>query len=163
MIKGCPGLRFKIVGRGGFIYFRAMKYWFLYIKLHVSAEDSQQVCNAVSALLGTEPTSFNPAKLGKTPYQLPHIPAIWSYKVIDKTDYFDFINHCLDLLEGKYEQLATLGAARNDILIWLNYEYQHQCAMEFSPQEMKRLGENGVHLNIDCFDRTNSPGSSHRA
>lgn len=134
-----------------------MKYWFLHINLHVSAEDSQQVGEAVSALLGAEPTKFKPATLGKAPSQHARIPALWTYQINEDEEtgpFLDFINHCLDLLAGKYEQLAVLGAARGDILIWLNYEYQYQCAMEFDPQQLQRLGENGVHLNIDCFDRT---------
>ncbi len=134
-----------------------MKYWFLHINLHVSADDSQRACDAVSALLGINPTELDPACLGETPHEDPHIPAIWTYQINDKEadgPSFDFINHCLDFLEGKREQLASLGVAEGGIGIWLNYEYEHQCSMSFNAQEMKRLGENGVHLNIDCFNRT---------
>lgn len=38
------------------------------------------------------------------------------------------------------------------------YEYDQQFGMEFHPQEMERLGQNGIHLNIDCW--TNSPQES---
>ena len=37
------------------------------------------------------------------------------------------------------------------ILFWMLYEYDQQCSMEFHSQEMKRLGESGIHLNIDYW------------
>ena len=40
-------------------------------------------------------------------------------------------------------------------------EYDQQCGMEFHPQEMVRLGQNGIHLNIDCW--TNSTEESTTA
>ena len=78
--------------------------------------------------------------------------SIWTYRVTTKLegDYFDFINEFLDILENKYDALATLGVKRSNILIWLIYEYYGQCALGFSPQEMKRLGANGISFNFDC-------------
>ena len=62
----------------------------------------------------------------------------------------------MDLIEPNIEALKTLGVQPNDIDVWLNYEYQHQCAMEFTPSEMKRLSANGITLCIDCFQTENS-------
>ena len=79
---------------------------------------------------------------------------LWTYQVItdeEHDNYFDFINHFLDMIEPNFEKLEILGVKREDITIWLFYEYTEQCAMEFNAQEMKRLGESGIPLNIDCI------------
>jgi len=49
--------------------------------------------------------------------------------------------------------------ARNEILFWMLYEYDQQCGMEFHPQEIIRLGQSGIHLNIDCWTN-NTEGST---
>ncbi len=55
-------------------------------------------------------------------------------------------------MEGKYELLATIGIERKDITIWMLYEYDQQCNLEFDPIRMKRLGDNGIGLCISCWD-----------
>lgn len=65
----------------------------------------------------------------------------------------DFINVLLDILEPNFSKLKVLGIEKHDILLWLVYEYQHQCAMSFHPEEMERLGKSGIALNIDCHER----------
>lgn len=40
---------------------------------------------------------------------------------------------------------------RDKILFWVLYEYEHQYGMEFHSKEIVRLGQNGIHLNIDCL------------
>lgn len=62
------------------------------------------------------------------------------------------ISDFLDLLEGKYQQLAEIGVRREDITVWKYYEYDGQCNMEFHPDETKRLGENGIVLCITCWE-----------
>jgi len=69
----------------------------------------------------------------------------------DEAPYFDFINVFLDALEPKIDELLKLGVTKDDITFWLLYEYDQQCGMEFHPQEMKRLGESGIVLCIDCW------------
>jgi hypothetical protein len=92
------------------------------------------------------------------------IPSSWTYKVIDdKADeYFDFINVFLDLLETKYPDLEKLNIKRNDISIWLLYEYG-QCNMEFDPQRLKRLGDNGITFCISCWDSGKEYGSENES
>lgn len=82
---------------------------------------------------------------------------IWRYCVTEheKDDYYDFINNFLDLLEGKYEQLRDINIQREDITIWMIYYYYGQCNMEFDPQRMKRLGDNGIKLCISCYQEEN--------
>jgi hypothetical protein len=77
----------------------------------------------------------------------------WIYEVITTEDdeYFDFINTFLDLLEGKYELLSNIGVKRDDIGIWMIYEYDNQCNMEFRPQDLGRLGGNNIGLCISCY------------
>jgi len=66
-------------------------------------------------------------------------------------DYFDFINLFLDILDGKYMQLASIGISKADISLWFLYQYEDQCNMEFLPNDLKRLGNNGIGLCISCW------------
>lgn len=118
-----------------------------YHRLHIHTDGSIETYNNITQLLGIEPAAINPDSKSGEPYSL------WTYDVDtkDEDSYFDFINAFLDILEPKFDGLEKLGVTRDHILFWLNYEYEHQCAMEFHPKEMKRLGESGIHLNIDCW------------
>lgn len=115
-------------------------YW-----LHINT-NNEQTYNAVSTIMKVEPEPNEESWFNKNLYQT------WSYKAVETEDdpVCDFIECFLNLLEDKYEVLAKHGIKRTDILFWLVYEYDQQCAMEFHPQQMKRLGENGIILNIDC-------------
>ncbi|MET4073692.1 hypothetical protein [Hymenobacter sp. UYCo722] len=110
--------------------------------LSIDYDANPETYAAISTLLGKMPAQFsNPAD------------GIWTYQVVtgSNDEYFDFINVFLDILEGKYDELAQLGVLRNDIQFWLNYEYHGQCNLEYPPQQMQRLGKNGVTLCISCF------------
>ena len=78
----------------------------------------------------------------------------WEYELVigENDDYIDFINYFLDILDGKYYQLEEIGIHRNNITIWMIYEYNNQCNMEFFPEDMKRLGSNGISFCISCYD-----------
>lgn len=69
----------------------------------------------------------------------------------DSEPYIDFINKFLNLLEGKYDQLSQIGIERDDITVWILYEYDRECNLEFSPEQMKRLGVNGITLCVSCW------------
>lgn len=75
----------------------------------------------------------------------------WVYE-IETTEYFDFINEFLNILEHNYKSLNKIGVLRDDISVWLIYGYNGQCNLEFSPKELKRLGENDISLCISCFE-----------
>jgi hypothetical protein len=118
-----------------------------YHQLFIHFENSAETYAAVTTLLGKTPVLAEPSKFSS------NIHDLWHYQVdTDEEDEpFHFIDAFLDILEGKYEALAALSVQREDITFWLIYEYKQQCAIEFPPIEMKRLGENGIHLNIDCY------------
>ena len=105
--------------------------------------------NPYQTFWGVEPMPFKPSKI----FPMDTFDN-WTYEVIEKESdkNFDFINEFLDLIEPHLTELKKLDISTNDILIWKLYEYQGQCAMEFHPSEMKRLGEFGIHLNIDCWE-----------
>ena len=125
------------------IFTEQMKYH----RLHIDLDGTVETYNKITQLLELEPATIDmDSKFGQT-YSL------WTYEVDinDEDEYFDFINTFLDILEPKFTALEELGVKKNNILFWLIYEYDQQCAMEFHPQEMKRLGESDIHLNIDCW------------
>lgn len=47
--------------------------------------------------------------------------------------------------------LKEIGIDRDMISVWYLYKYDEQCNMEFSPERMKRLGDNGITLCISCW------------
>lgn len=108
----------------------------LYYSLQLNSEESKY--DALTSLLGVKPKD----KRG------------WIYEVVveQKDEPFDFINSFLNVLEGKYEQLDELGVSRENITIWMIYEYNGQCNMEFEPQDLERLGKNGISLCISCYE-----------
>ena len=120
-----------------------MKYYNLYINF----ENSVDTYNAVKEIFQIEPQKNTPTKFNQNLFDK------WWYQAVQKeTDASsDFINFFLDLLEPNFEKLSQLGISKSDIIIWMVYEYDKQCSMEFHPQEMKRLGENGISFNIDCY------------
>jgi hypothetical protein len=112
-------------------------------KLQISFSPSKQTLEEVSTILGMNYLS-NEAH-----------PSQWIYEVerLESDDYFDFINLFLNMLETKYPALEKLNIKRGDISFWMLYEYDHQCNLEFDPQSMKRLGENGITLCISCWQK----------
>ena len=79
----------------------------------------------------------------------------WYLEVVQKEDDppFRFIDYFLSLLEGKYERLESIGISREDISIWVLYEYEGQCNMKYDPVSMKKIGENGIVLCISCWEK----------
>ncbi len=82
-------------------------------------------------------------------------PSQWIYEVVqeESSEYFDFINSFLDLLEPNFSEIEKLNIGREDISIWMLYEYKQQCNMEFDSQRLKRIGENGITLSISCWEK----------
>lgn len=118
-----------------------------YYQLFINTVNGSETFNAITNLLGLQPTETEKDKLSEDRY------STWMYMVTEAEEdpYFDFINCFLDVLEPKFVELEKIGVAKDDILFWLLYEYDQQCAMEFHPKEMIRLGQSGIHLNIDCW------------
>lgn len=84
----------------------------------------------------------------------PNYPQVaWGYKLIVKDNvYINFIDYFLSLLEGKYDELQHIGINKENISFWMIYEYEEQCNMEFTPNDMKKLGDNGITLCISCYN-----------
>lgn len=120
-----------------------------YYQLLIDTDNNPDTYNSVTELLKLQPTENEKDKISKERF------CTWMYMVIetDTDQSFDFIRNFLDILEPKFGELETLGITRDKILFWMLYEYDHQCGMEFHPQEMKRLGQSGIHLNIDCWTK----------
>ncbi|GGH14687.1 hypothetical protein FAZ19_07245 [Sphingobacterium alkalisoli] len=80
---------------------------------------------------------------------------VWGYGLQhdDQDPPIDYINIFLDILEPNFDKLKKIGINRDDISIWRIYEYKEICSMEIAPQETKRLGDNGITLCIDCFEK----------
>jgi len=115
-----------------------------YYRLYIDTK-SEEIYNLVSEILQTEPTILDNRKVNGT-------KPSWCLAIDEKDEYIDYINLYLDLLEPKFSDLEKIGIDRNDITIWRVYEYQQQCSLEITPQEMRRLGNNNITLCIDCFE-----------
>lgn len=78
----------------------------------------------------------------------------WGIEVVQKEEDepIFFIKYFLSLLNGKYDQLEKIGITRDNISIWMLYEYEGQCNMEFSPEDMYNLGKEGIVLAISCWE-----------
>jgi hypothetical protein len=116
-----------------------------FYRLYINTEN-ENIYQKVSEILNVKPTLFDKENDEKT---------LWCYGIDEENedDYIDFINLYLDILEPKFTKLKEIGIKRSEISIWRIYEYEHQCAMEITPQEMKRLGNNEITLCIDCFQK----------
>ncbi len=120
-----------------------------YYNLHIDFESSWDTYNQLTNLLGVTPQKYQ-----KTRFYKSDEPSIWTYQIEreDEEEYFDFINLFIDMVEPKFDELLKLGIDKENILIWLVYVYTEQCALGFSPDEMKRIGDTGISFNIDCHE-----------
>lgn len=74
--------------------------------------------------------------------------------VVDENDkYFDAINYFIDILEPNFSKLFSIGITSYDISIWILYEYEEQCNLEFNASDLQRIGNNNINLNISCWKR----------
>lgn len=80
---------------------------------------------------------------------------IWEYIIKETEDDppVSFVDIFLDCLQNKYNKLKEIGIQRNNITVWMNYEYDSQCNMEFDPKQLKRLGDEGIKLCITCWEK----------
>ena len=67
-------------------------------------------------------------------------------------EYFDFVSYFMKLLDSKSENLEALGVSKDEITVWLLYEYKEQCNLEFSPMELEALARKGVRFCISCWE-----------
>lgn len=81
-------------------------------------------------------------------------PPFWELQFIqhENDEYISYINFFLSVLDGKYDQLSLLGVKRENISIWILYEYEGQCNLEFSPSDLQKIGAEGITLCISCWE-----------
>jgi len=80
----------------------------------------------------------------------------WGIELVEKKDEPEniyFIDYFLSILKGKYEALEKIGITRDNISVWKLYEYEGQCNMEFSPEDMYNLGKEGIDFCISCWEK----------
>ena len=79
----------------------------------------------------------------------------WELEIVQDCDseYIDYIQYFLDILKDKYNPLEQIGITRDSIEIWIYYEYDQQCNMEFSPHDLRNIGNNGISLCISCWQK----------
>jgi hypothetical protein len=120
-----------------------------YHRLHIHTDGTQETYDALTTLLHLQPMPLEINDRSQDPY------GVWTYGVDTNEDdpYFDFIHVFLDALDPVMDQLQQLGIEKEAITFWLIYEYDQQCAMEFHPSEMARIGSSGIVLCIDCLQK----------
>ena len=84
---------------------------------------------------------------------MPNYPQVsWGYSLDTKDNqYTNFVEIFLKILYDKYDQLERIGINREHISIWIIYEYEEQCNLEFNPDDMKNIGAEGISLCISCY------------
>lgn len=122
-----------------------------YQNLYIDFAPSWNTYNKVTEIIG-----LTPEKHEKSKFDESDEPSVWWLQLIEDEEndlYVDFINVFMDLLEPNFDRLKSIGINKDNILIGLVYEYEHQCALGFNPKELERLGRNGIALNIDCLEK----------
>lgn len=80
--------------------------------------------------------------------------SVWEYEISEKEadSPIPFIQIFIGLLSSKYDQLQALGINRENITVWLIYEYEEQCNIEFLPSDLLKLGKESIGLCISCYE-----------
>ena len=112
-----------------------MKY---YYSLQIDIDENKSVL--IDEILGVSRNMFN---------------INWGLEIIIHKDdiAFDFIEYFIGILKDKYQKLELIGIARENISLWLLYEYEGQCNMEFSPEQLLKIGQEKVSLCISCWEK----------
>jgi len=61
------------------------------------------------------------------------------------------LDDLLKAIDGKIDKLNAIGI--NEITMWGLYEYEAQCNMEFTPEQMLIMGKNNIHFCISCWEK----------
>ena len=68
----------------------------------------------------------------------------------DEPVYYDEIAWLLDLIEKNEKGLRDNGVDFSDSQIWMIYDYDKQCNMEFDADLLERIGKLGMKLCVSC-------------
>ena len=106
----------------------------------------------LDALLQKNNPIFNTMKL---PYQIEVDKQQWRCEIkrTEDSECFDFISFFSSMLKDNFKNLRTFGIKKEDITIWLLYEYDQQCNMEFSKHQLKKLASLGITFCISCWQK----------
>lgn len=129
-----------------------------YLNLYIDFTPSWDTYNKVTEIIGRISQKHKKSKFDESDE-----PSTWWLQLLEDEAsdiHVDFINDFMDLLEPNFDKLKNIGINKENILIWLVYEYEHQCALGFNPQELERLGKNRIALNIDCHERKTQHNNS---
>jgi len=76
----------------------------------------------------------------------------WRYElIVENNGYTNFIDQFINILDSKYDELENIGIVRGNISVWMICFYDdEQCNIKILPDEMKKLGNNGITLCISC-------------
>jgi len=79
----------------------------------------------------------------------------WGLEIVEDEldDSINPILYLLSILENKYQLLENIGVSREYITIWILYEYENQCNIELTPEELKSISNSGISLCISCWEK----------
>ena len=61
------------------------------------------------------------------------------------------LKNLLNAIDCKVTKIKSLGI--DEVVLWCLYEYEAQCNMEFTPEEILIMGRNNIGLCISCWKR----------
>lgn len=78
---------------------------------------------------------------------------VWELSIDEDNALFTrAIAYLVSIIESKKAELEGIGVTHDSISVWLYKPYTGQCNMEFNPNEMKLLADNGITLCISCWE-----------
>ncbi len=66
---------------------------------------------------------------------------------------FDCANEFIKIIQANEKIIDEYKLEESNISLSISYEYDAQCNMEFSSDELKRLGDNGITLCVSCWQK----------
>ena len=78
----------------------------------------------------------------------------WEYTISENdSDFVGGIEKILAKLEQNLDKIKHFNISVEDISFWYFYEYSNQCNMEFSPIQLKLIGNLGITFCISCWEK----------
>ncbi len=76
----------------------------------------------------------------------------WDY-IIKNKGFLESLDEISCIVKEKFQYLEDIEITKNDITIWLYFEYSNQCNMEFSPKFLNILAELNMTFCVSCWER----------
>lgn len=101
--------------------------------------DPTEAREQVSSILGVPPSNI---QFG------------WELWVDDSSySYSESVEYFCSLLERNIPELLKIKVVKENIELWILYEYEQQCNFEFHPTELARISNLGIVLCIGCWQK----------